>query len=63
MNTLRFIKIEKVILNCNNISQYYCFTVIFLNINAHLVSIRDFSKLFVAEVTVINYIVHLQHAL
>ncbi len=31
-----------VILNCKNISQYYCFYCIFGQINAGLVSLRDF---------------------
>ncbi len=35
---------KTVILNCNNISQYYYFTVFFFLINAALVSIRDFQN-------------------
>ncbi len=33
--------LNKVNLNCNNILQYYCFTLFLIN-NAALVSIRDF---------------------
>ncbi len=36
------LKQKTVILNCNNISQYYCFYCIFDQINVALVSIRDF---------------------
>ncbi len=39
---LKYIKIETVILNCNNISQYYSF--LGGQINAALVSIRDILK-------------------
>ncbi len=35
-------KYKIVILNCNSISQYYCFYCIFDQINAALVTIRDF---------------------
>ncbi len=34
--------LENSYLNCNNISQYYCFYCIFGQINSALVSIRDF---------------------
>ncbi len=37
-------KQKMIILNCNNISQYYCFYCIFDQINAAVVSIRDFQK-------------------
>ncbi len=33
------------ILNCNNISQYYSFNYIFIQINAALVSIKDLKKI------------------
>ncbi len=36
------LKLKTVILNCNNISQYYCFYCIFNHINAALMSIRFF---------------------
>ncbi len=38
---LKYITIKTVILNCNNISQNYCFYCIFDQINADLVSISD----------------------
>ena len=37
-----FKKQKTIILNCNNISQYYCFFCIYYEINAALMSIRDF---------------------
>jgi len=42
LSILKYIKIEIVTLNANNISHYYCSTVFFNYINAAgLVSIRD----------------------
>ncbi len=42
---LKYILMKKtVILNCNNISQYYCFYCIFDPINVSLVSIGSFKK-------------------
>ncbi len=41
---LKYIQIENVILNYNNISQFYCFYWIFDQINAALVSKRDSFK-------------------
>ncbi len=41
---LTFIHIETAILNCNNISHYYCFYCRFHQINAALISRRDFSQ-------------------
>ncbi len=42
--TLKYIKIETGILNCNNISQYYCFSVFFIKLNAALMTRRNFFK-------------------
>ncbi len=36
-----YIKIENIILNCNNISHYYYFNCSFGQINVVLVSMRD----------------------
>jgi len=45
LSILKYIKIEIVTLNANNISHYYCSTVFFNYINAAgLVSIRDLFK-------------------
>ncbi len=42
---LKYIKIETIILYCNNILQDYCFFLcIFDQINTALMSIRDFFK-------------------
>ncbi len=42
---LKYILMKKtVILNCNNISQYYCFYCIFDPINVSLVNIGSFKK-------------------
>jgi len=42
VNAVKYIKWKTVILNWNNISQYYCFYCIFYQISAALVSIRDY---------------------
>ncbi len=43
---LKYIQIETVIQNCNNISQYYCLCYIFDQLNVALLRIRDvFSKM------------------
>ncbi len=39
-----YIKIETIVLYCNNILQYYIFFRIFVQINAALMTIRDFFK-------------------
>ncbi len=46
-------KTETVILNCTNISQYYCFYYIFNKINAPFVSERDF---ILFKIIIITYI-------
>ncbi len=49
---LKYIQIETVILNCNNISQYYLMYCIFDQTNAALVRITDFFlKLFFLNLT------------
>ncbi len=40
--SLKYIQIENIILNCNNVSQYYCYYCIFDQITAALGSRRDF---------------------
>ncbi len=52
---LQYIQIEAVILNSKYISQYYCFCCILDQINAGLVSRREFFKKNIKNLTVLDW--------